>query len=699
MTTPPRTVVRAVPRRRVGRGISALALLALGLAFWGALPGCLGPAPELEGGSLHHHNWWNYYVRGTVLLKQGQVEEAAADFERALGVRPGAKFGFDRDLWRARTYGLHFVEGYFPHRELGVCLYEQGDLDRALSQLETSLRQEPSGRAKHYLNLVRRKQLLGGPVPLPSLRLEQAEGQAFTRERSLAISGRAEGVGRIARLSIAGRTEFIELAEPVRAFSRAVPLVAGANRIEVVAEDLAGQRVVRQVDRVADWTPPQFVVRSVERRGDGWWVDGVCRDEHGVDGVAVDGRVLFRGGGGAGAEPERNVAFTSPSTGSVLTAMDRAGNEMVCVLDAAGFAQIIRNNPPEWVPARDSEPWRIQWASTQAVAPATPVDRLRPALTLRGCQAVTRVYSDEFFVDGTASDGGGLSSVTLNGESLLATGDVGAVRTYFARRIPLDMGTNHYEVATVDRSGNRTSQELMVIRSLPEYLEERYRLSVGVPPLLPESAGLVRSSIKRSMELQLTRDPVRFRLLERDEGWDFVLREQGLSVSDLADPSAALRIGKLVPAELLLMGRIYDEAKGVTLFVKAVETGHGEVVFASDVYSPDTDRALPEAVEGLVLKVVQGFPMVSGEVLRCQGDRVTLNVGRHDGTLEHSRFLVVAPNGSGAGSDTESGQVCKVADAPVQVQVERVQDDTSTARIVPSSADTLVKEGYHVYTR
>ena len=66
--------------------------------------------------------WWSYYERGTSYLAGGFHEEAAADFQQALK-------GRSRDTWRARTYGLHFVE-YFPARELGVCevtpIFRQG---------------------------------------------------------------------------------------------------------------------------------------------------------------------------------------------------------------------------------------------------------------------------------------------------------------------------------------------------------------------------------------------------------------------------------------------------------------------------------------------------------------------------------------------------------------------------------------------
>lgn len=708
---------RFIKRRVAAWGAVAVWLLAVG--------GCIIPAPENSGGELYHHNWWNYYVRGSYFLRENRIDEAAADFQRCLGLIPGAKFGFKQDMWRARTYGIHFLEGYFPNREFGVCLYERKDYDQAIRYLETSLKQEPSGRAKHYLNLARQKQMAGAGLAGPVIRIEGDGGATYTPERSLQVSGVAAGAGLIRQLSIGKNSAFIELAVPSYSFSRRVPLSSGSNVVEVAAVDLLGQRAVRRVVRIADWQPPRFLVRRVAAQGGEWLVEGVCRDENGVSEVVAAGKPLVRRAVGQGVA-EVPVSVRIPGEGAVLSATDVAGNRLECPLNVAALAQMAMPGgaAPEarGLPVRRAivgdgvfpagptvleqmEAWSLFCRRNAAArglrqvaqtALSGSVDRLRPALSLRGCQPVTRVFIEDFFVDGSAADGGGLASVTVNGENLLAEADVGTVRTYFARRLPLDFGTNRFEVVATDRSGNRTSQELTVVRVRPEYLDERYRLSVGVPPLSPAEAGLVGVRARRSMEAELTREPVRFRLLERNEGWDFVLREQGLSVSDLADPSAALRIGKMVPAEMLLMGKVFNEAKGVTLYLKAVETGNGEVVFASDVYSADPDNNLDEAVAGLVLKVEQGFPLITGEVLRREGAKVTLNIGQADGAAAKSRFLVLQPPAAGGLTDA---QVCKVDGQLVQLRLERVQQSTSTARIIPSGSDSVVKEGDHVYTR
>jgi hypothetical protein len=109
--------------------------------------------------NLHRGRWWDYYYRGSLYLAYGHYEDALNDFTTAAAKR-------SRDGRDARTYGMHFID-YFPHRESGVAYYFQGQLATnderreecyrsAIAELETSVRQEESARAKSYLTRARR---------------------------------------------------------------------------------------------------------------------------------------------------------------------------------------------------------------------------------------------------------------------------------------------------------------------------------------------------------------------------------------------------------------------------------------------------------------------------------------------------------------------------------------------------------------
>ncbi|ETX02160.1 MAG: hypothetical protein ETSY1_04525 [Candidatus Entotheonella factor] len=69
----------------------------------------------LTGDQVWRGQWWQYYERALSYAEGEYWDDAIADLKQAVGTRLGQK-----DQRRANTYGLHFVENYFPHRELGV---------------------------------------------------------------------------------------------------------------------------------------------------------------------------------------------------------------------------------------------------------------------------------------------------------------------------------------------------------------------------------------------------------------------------------------------------------------------------------------------------------------------------------------------------------------------------------------------------
>ncbi|MEI6211271.1 MAG: hypothetical protein WCR06_06555 [bacterium] len=673
---------------------------AAGLVLLAILAGCLAPQAGDSTRTLQRNNWWNYYQRGLTFLTANQPDAAQKDFECALGLRSGARFGDDQDRWRARTYGLHYVDGYFPNRELGIAFFEQNDLTNAVRWLERSLQQTPSSRARHYLNRAHERQVKALSPPVPHIAWEGA-GPVLTRDHAAVVRGTATAAGYATRITIAGQVQTVELAQTTLPFDARVDLREGTNEVMVEVVDLAGQRSTAHRTWIADWQPPLLTITRAAREADGvWHVAGVCRDDRALATLSVDAAEIPRPTGRTETIWPFDVRIGN--LGAVVTAVDRAGNRLETRLSPENLTAadaVLRhpgalalNDTPAQAPATDATP------ATRLAPPATDAsgDRLPPSLSLRGARDVCVVFDAEFFLDGTAADGGGLRSVTINGEDLLTPADHGAVRSCFARRVPLTLGTNTLEVAAMDRAGNRTARQVRVERRTPEYLDSSLRLAVGVPPLLPESAGPASLRAKRGMESELVRDPVRFRLLERDEGWEYILREQGLSVSDLADPRAALRIGKLMPAELLLMGRLITEARGVTLYVKAVDTASGEILFATDIYSVDPDRSLDEDAASLILKVKQGFPLVAGEVVRRQGTTATLSIGLRSGAAVGSRFVVLR---GAAEENAPDGSLRRIDGRPIQLSMERVQQESGTARIVPDNAREAVREGDHVYAR
>lgn len=701
-------------RRRI-RTVGAVSLTFLGLMLLTLFKtGCVSYVED-EGATdlVRFHNWWNFYERGTARLKEGRFEHARADFERCLGRRPGAKYGFPEDMWRARTYGLHFVEGYFPNRELGVCMYQLGKVKEATTLLETSMEQTPSGRAKHYLNLARKQVLAAKKVPFPEIIVDADSITVWTRERTRLLSGAASGDGMVGEISINGKPQFIELAEGRIAFSRSIPLVSDRNVISVEASDLLGQKVKKEVVWMADWQAPEFIVRSMVKDGDKWVVRGECYDNAGLSMVSFGRLKLLKQT--YDRLPKRvpvHVKFSMKDR-PVFEAVDVAGNRLkipisLDLLPGEESASLVGDRFA--AEGRFGRYLRGAFLSamiipTAAIGLPTPKvslkkeakDTSKPRLRLKEARSETEVFKEEFFLDGSASDGGGLRSIKINGKEQLAEQKRGGISSYFAQRLPLVMGENRFSIAVQDLAGNETTKDLKVIRKKPDYTDLSYRLSMGVPPLLSQERATIGEQIMRSLEEELLQDPVRFRLKEAEAGWGELLRGQGLRISDLSDPRSAVRISKTLAADMLLMGTLMRDGSGLTIYTKVVEASSGDVLLAEDVYSEAIQKNLDYQIAGLVMKLEQGFPLINGSIVRVDGNRVTIDVGSQNGVRKSTKFVVIQESKAMPGM--QAGKVYKMGRELVELSADRLENDNATVQVLPSSAGTMIENGDYVYAR
>jgi TolB-like protein len=577
----------------------------------------------------------------------------------------------------------------------------------AIAALETSLKQEPSGRAKHYLNLARKKDLDVSRTTPPSIRLDATAASRCTREKERGLRGEVNGEGWIAEVSVAGVRQFRELAERTVRFSRVVRLKPGTNVLEVAASDLADRRTAQRVEWVADWQPPVLTVLATEEQEKTWRLKARCQDDYGLESVAVGGDPVLRPPASGAGRVAQDLDVSLPKDRpTLLLARDMAGNELRIALshseplgEATACAAELAALPGDGVTDGGVPFLTLALAETgpSGVGAPAATDRVKPSLRLGTAQTKVVVFQEEYFLDGRASDPGGLASVQVNGEDLLPADAARAVQYYFARRLSLDLGTNEFEIVARDVAGNRATQRLSVVRRKPEYLDAEFRLTLGITPVAAGTGDTRGQVIAQALQNEVLKPPARFHVLERDEGWDFILREQQLSQSDLADPRSALRIGKMLPAELLMMTTLRAGDRGVTVCAKIVETSDGRHLFSEDVYTEKPDEDLDYKVEGLAMKVKQRFPLAEGKVLGVDGKNVTISVGADDGIGPGAKFVVIHPGQ--IPPPMLSGSVRKRAERPVQLAVSRAGPNSGLAVVVPNEAGEDVKTGDFVYAR
>jgi hypothetical protein len=134
----------------------------------------------------------------------------------------------------------------------------------------------------------------------------------------------------------------------------------------------------------------------------------------------------------------------------------------------------------------------------------------------------------------------------------------------------------------------------------------------------------------------------RVQLVER-EALDQVLKEMNLGSSELADSRAAVQIGKLLPAGLLLLGDILPVKNGEKLYLRLVDTETSRIVasFADEKKADEDLPAVCRRLAGLIVKkAVQARPLRAPAV-RKEAGRIEAGIGAFHGAAAGMRFEVV----------------------------------------------------------
>jgi hypothetical protein len=669
---------------------SALLLIAVGCASFGPSLSEQLPAPT-------HRNWWNYYERGVNAAAAGRWTDAQHDFEVCLGLRSGARYAYPAEKWQARTYGVRFLRDYFPHRELGIALLKEGQAQEAVLKLEESLRQEPSGRAKYFLNEALKAAQAGKTIASPVIMLDaQVTNSVFCREHSLTLSGKVLASGRVRQISVDGIDEFIELAEPEKKFSSVIRLNQGTNLIAIAAADLNGRETLTNISRVADWRSPVFSIRSIDKQAGLVKLQALVCDDYRIDKMLLKQAKNTLNQRRLSAEVVEISLLYSLDEKPVLEVADGAGNALsveiadLCSRSLAAVSQ--EKKSLLGLAQRDTLLGATLRPALLSMVAIASQDKMKPVLRLTPDAESVQTVTDVFYLEGEVEDRGGVASITVNGQEYLRSVEQGAMTASFGGSVPLEPGTNDFEVVAKDVAGNQSVRKLRVVSSKPKHLDASYRLAVGVPPFMPKGNTWAWQARSRFQQ-EFSRLPVRFRLLERDEGWDYIMRELGLSGDDdLADPRTALRIGKLLSAELLFVGVALNQGNGVTVQVRAVDSTDGSIVFTTDVYADNPAKELAYQLNGLFLKVVQNFPVMEGNILEVDGTTgVCVNIGASQGVRVGSKFVVVQ---SGSGKD-----VLSLKERSVNLEIVNMESNISRVKVIPSEALKLLRKGDQIYAR
>ncbi len=542
------------------------------------------------------HRWWNYYERALSYAEGEYFAEAEADLREALKQR-------NEDQRMARTYGMHFID-YFPHRELGVIYYETGRVQEARQALERSLVQDPSAKARFYLDKTRKLQLETEKtrVQPPGITID-APRQVLTGRDPFTLSGTVEDPSFVSLVRVAGREIFLEGAVRDVSFAETLELEEGSHQVTVEAENLLGGRARIDITVSVDRTAPLILLESIDDSA----ISGVAYDAGGIEELYVQGAAVSFSRGVKKAPFSAELA--RPYSEVEIRAIDRAGNTAT-VLVPVPPADMIAQRPMMLAAGHE-------FYAGKGIAGALASSRSRPPLIeLRGLTGSQTVYLERLYLEGSVQDDGRIASITIDGEEILPAP---AQRVFFNRFTSLKEGENLISIRAVDEQGNEAAKHVRVIRKIPEALRLSERLSLSV---LPFSEKETLSAGPHLFQEHLTGallNENRFNLVER-ERLEHILREQKLSATDLVDRRTAVKVGSLAAAGSILMGDVIATRTGVEVVARCVDTETSEILATGDVYGERKDaQGLKALAGGLALRLHKEFPLVGGIVLQCKG--------------------------------------------------------------------------------
>jgi len=596
--------------------------------------------------------WWNYQERGMSYLEGGCYEPALADLDHAIKLRRQV----DRkegDQRRARTYGMHFAD-YFGHREKGIALFELGQVDQAIQELETSLSSAESARAQYYLDKARKAKLeeTQADTAAPTVEITSHRDRAVTNQAAIILSGVAKDDQFVKEVWIADQPVLVPVAEPKIAFSQRVDLEPGVNTITVMAKDLLDKTTTQTLKLLVDREGPRLSVEDIQKgtAPDSVRIQGFADDLSGLQKLELNGQPVKVTDGVFAAS--LNLAGQQAIK---FKAVDMAGNSTAGTIHLGAPPKGARYQPgptryaglydPEtYNPAAPFRPLRysplpygimpyieerrqvaendIWWGLLNTYD--AMMDSEPPAIKLKDLIAEQTVYFDQIYLEGNVSDVNPITELSVNAKNLIKGQRKNIFFNYILKLKP---GRNRIVIAATDLKGNRAEKEIRVMRVVPKVRQVGSRMSVTLLPFYEGGAVKDIGEVAYDNLVTALVEQERFDYVDRSQ-IDAVLREMKLSAEGLTDESASVKVGKLTAAEGVVMGVVKEGQSSIEVYARLVDTETSKILLEKDAFHEDKSLSnLRFLMQGLALKLKLGFPILEGEVQAQQGKAYTINLG------------------------------------------------------------------------
>ena len=292
-------------------------------------------------------------------------------------------------------------------------------------------------------------------------------------------------------------------------------------------------------------------------------------------------------------------------------------------------------------------------APVYAAASQSNQPGLSPRVDFFGLKNGQTVFIDSLFVECAAFAPQGIQDLTLNSDSffprerdelfssfLAAAAQRKQGSLSFSKLIKLAEGPNTITIKLLDSAGTEVKKTITIIRKIPVARQIGSRLCVAIYPFQEQKQVLPLSDYVQTFLTHAFVNQKRFFILERQE-LNRILQEQQLSREQIFDQETAVKMGRLMVSETILLGDIIATDKSVEITARMVDIDTSQIIAEKDVYWEGPVRTgFRETLEGLALKFRQQFPLCEGTIIDTQAREVRLNLGKENAICKGMRFLV-----------------------------------------------------------
>jgi len=533
-------------------------------------------------------DWFDYYERGLSYADCLMWPEAYKDLATAISKR-------GQDKRRVYTLGMHFLTNYFPHREIGIVLYNQGKYKKAQEHLKISLEQFPSTKAEHYLNKTRikLKTIIDIEKSAPNIALNSKATWSNQKGRTLELTITDDTF--VDKIWIDGNLfiwQDVTLIDktPVsiqRAKSSITinkTITSNKPEITIEAQDIFGHKTTKIIENRVDVLQPKISISSIEENEFGEIiVEGIISDhQSGIKWINV-------GEGDVQASGKNDVEFSFVAQSDFFN---------ISVLDIAGNDLNI----------------------SRAVTFTKPL-----AIDLQSADVINTQEST-WILSGWIESSNNIIYYSINDEKITTN----STRLHISHEHSLEEGHNNVKLTVQDASGKIVSKTIQITRTVPHHLNKNERLLMALFPFsCDQNTGLsCDSSLKIYQEMdEEVRARKRFQLVERATLSDQLdsLKICELMVTD----KCAWQAAQLIKTQSMFVGEmiIRKSAAGSSeeVYARIIDADNGSVLISFDAYleTNNKNQVSEESINTqLYVKLHERFPLLSTESLSVDGNEI-----------------------------------------------------------------------------